>query len=861
AAYIITEPHPNDISNARTVISLTNFTPSDEAHSRGYATNWIDVAKPYAPWKTLADFQYTEGAVKGLLKPDLIDDQLKHITGDWSGGHSKLTIRNYREYKLALDRATISGVKFHKATAEAEIWGVKRKYSFFYRDPWEWIKTLLQDPSLAHHSNWKSRKMFYSEGDHVERFINEPWTADRWSEVDDELPKPNPFPHCWLPLHIWLDKGLVTKHVKMFPIVLRALWLPSEIRNASGNGGGVILGFMVIVTDPGDPNDRSEKENYEWAQFWREIYQQVFEKIFSTLYVPACRGETVTCGDDFTRICYPGFLIESLDMEEAWSFTCCRAGRAKFPCPRCLVRQEMLDCLHKKLPPRTTQVMRRVVEEAQRALTVTRKEEILRNNGLHDVIVNTYFIFAFCDPYQAVTYDLLHASESGKWGHHLWKLTLEVLEALKLSSEATRIMKGFPRWRNLKHIDDLATKDFTDGQTHLDIWKCIVFVLAQILPRGASLIPCTRALLQFRMMAGLKLMTESRIRVIKAFTLAYESCCERVHEEHGKNFCFPKQHFLGHAVDDILAKGVLRNATTRVGEGTHQEVAQHYAATNFRDVDGQVCRLNEEQEAVARTRLFVDEFNAQLANNAGQLEPEEDGPTHEETAQFHAGGSARAIPKSKLPPAAADNHWIFGSALRHGDSRSYEDLYAAGDPVFRDFDPRLRTFLHDQFPLEFLTYEDTIEIEVFRCVYVAYQSKDDWTQCEDILRCNDNWYNKGPRRDCIIFNSDLPGLAAARLRTLLRCRLPSGRVVDLVIVQVMKSSNWRPRTPWDGCLVFSEEVNFTFLLMDYIIRGALLAPVRPHPTSRAHINLHYLVDAVDGDMFLRCLNATEHVCY
>jgi hypothetical protein len=62
-----------------------------------------------------------------------------------------------------------------------------------------------------------------------------------------ELPIPNPYPNCWLPLHVWLDKGLITKHVKMFPIVLRLLWLPSEIRNASGNGGGVFLGFMVMV--------------------------------------------------------------------------------------------------------------------------------------------------------------------------------------------------------------------------------------------------------------------------------------------------------------------------------------------------------------------------------------------------------------------------------------------------------------------------------------------------------------------------------------------------------------------------------------------------------------------------------------
>jgi hypothetical protein len=30
-------------------------------------------------------------------------------------------------------------------------------------------------------------------------------------------------------------------------MVLRAAWLPRPIRNASGNGGGVLLGYMPIV--------------------------------------------------------------------------------------------------------------------------------------------------------------------------------------------------------------------------------------------------------------------------------------------------------------------------------------------------------------------------------------------------------------------------------------------------------------------------------------------------------------------------------------------------------------------------------------------------------------------------------------
>jgi hypothetical protein len=48
-------------------------------------------------------------------------------------------------------------------------------------------------------------------------------------------------------MYIWLDKGMVTKRIRLHPILLRALWLPSHIRNASGNGGSVLIGYMVIV--------------------------------------------------------------------------------------------------------------------------------------------------------------------------------------------------------------------------------------------------------------------------------------------------------------------------------------------------------------------------------------------------------------------------------------------------------------------------------------------------------------------------------------------------------------------------------------------------------------------------------------
>ena len=126
-----------------------------------------------------------------------------------------------------------------------------------------------------------------------------------------------------------------------------------------------------------------------------------------------------------------------------------------------------------------------------------------------------------------------------------------------------------------------------------------------------------------------------------------------------------------------------------------------------------------------------------------------------------------------------------------------------------------------------------------------YQSKEDWREAQDILRCNPDFHGR-QRYDCIIINDDSPGTTVARLHSLLRCRLPSGKVIDVALVHTFTESKWKPETMWDNCQIRLEAESSSFVLMDYVIRGALLCPV-----FEADTKLHYIVDTVDGDMLLR----------
>ncbi|KAJ7107586.1 hypothetical protein C8R44DRAFT_591534, partial [Mycena epipterygia] len=128
-------------------------------------------------------------------------------------------------------------------------------------------------------------------------------------------------------------------------------------------------------------------------------------------------------------------------------------------------------------------------------------------------------------------------------------------------------MGQFPRWRGLKHIPSPTTIDYSEGQTFVDILKCALPCLVQLLPRNSCLIRIVRAMQKTRIMLGLS----------------------EVHDNEAlrKDFNFLKQHSLSHAIEDFMSKGTSRNMNTRVGEGFQQEVEKMYQKTNGKNAEHQ----------------------------------------------------------------------------------------------------------------------------------------------------------------------------------------------------------------------------------------------------------------------------------
>jgi hypothetical protein len=141
-----------------------------------------------------------------------------------------------------------------------------------------------------------------------------------------------------------------------------------------------------------------------------------------------------------------------------------------------------------------------------------------------------------------------------------------------------------------------------------------------------------------------------------------------------------------------------------------------------------------------------------------------------------------------------------------------------------------------------------VQVQSFKCLYIRYQSVEDWTEARDILRCNPDFHGH-ERYDCVIINDDRPETTVVRLRSLLRCRLSSGKVVDMALVHAFTRDNWKPYTMWDNCQIRAEANGSSFVLMDYVVRGALMCPV-----FDSNARLHYVMDTTNGDLLLRVNN-------
>ncbi|KAJ7603016.1 hypothetical protein FB45DRAFT_1014955 [Roridomyces roridus] len=841
--YIEIEYHPHSGRSPEIIPLDASTLPTDGKATPKPRHSIVPMGRrPWAPFSTRADFEWAE--TEYMSPAENVKKRLAGMHGNWTRGETNITIRTYEELRECLTRVQRYVLEFKKIEFNEEFEGEVRHFEFYYRDPWEWIVELVTDPSLANDIVWYPCRKYLVVDGNRQRMRDEPWTADLWWELQNELPHIDGMHHCLALLLVWLDEGRVTSHTDMYPILLRPLFLPAQIRNGSGNGGSLLVGFMVQVKDLRDPDSRKGKaERVGFARFKREIYHRVLREIFvKTLAEKGRNGECLTCGDDIRRVLFPLIPIASLDGKEADAFTATFGAMATYPCSRCLVRSDQLHDIHSGavFEPRTEDHMRQVYKEAKQMQFKTHRENHLQNVGLHDVY-NAMWDMPRIMTFDMPSEDILHHNDGGNYGKHMWPSLQAKLLQLGMKDKMVFNMHRVSRWPKLKHFDNVTSKKINDGQSWLDIEKSILPCIAHLLPRNSPWVHAIRAHLSYRMILALHCITDEQIQRKEEYQREYGRQCMKMHEQDGYNCNYPKQHSVYHSTNDILRKGAPSTYCTRVNEGHHQENREAVALGNHRNNDRHVLTLDSIKEGMARIRMTVDEYDREQAQVAQSF------------ASF-AAVAPESVETTDDSDSDSDVHWRLGAPQNLVDSRAALRTANWIEPRVRDtFHDGLHKFLLATFPEENIGFNQPLKLRPHRCLYLDYTSMEDYTSGRDILRCNPEFQSNSDQRFDFV-NVNTVGddtLSFARILYLFRCRLPSGREEDISFVRLLKKSNWKPKTFWRNCRIFSDDGETVFMLPRFFVRGAHMITAFGSPKETI---TYYLDDCVDQDWFLRAGN-------
>ncbi|KAJ7306232.1 hypothetical protein DFH08DRAFT_720893 [Mycena albidolilacea] len=823
--FIFVKHHPHS-DKPNEIIALDSAISSDSPEP---AAKSPPDEHPWAPFRCLADATFAYRCVSRRMSNREVDEDLKLLRTEWTD-QTHVTFRNHRDMERALDAAREGNVRFRTTRVsihfEGRELGGTYDVEIKFRDPWEVMTRWLRDESLAPVSSWFSQERYLCMEHEISfsnRLYEEPCTGTTWGAVDqDALPVSEKYPACYVPGHVWLDKGLVSTKVKMHPFLLRGCWIESATRNGSGNGGAALLGFVLMpaALREIDPKTLKGVRRSEYDGLKRKIYHTVCRVVMASLERRSRNGEALRFGDGVVRVAHPGILIESMDFEEMAAWLAIRNSRSNHPCPKCLVHHKDLHKLFQRSEHRTSQSMQCVLTRAV-DLNATEREELLRSYGPHNF---EHFLWNFdhSDPYAAASYDLLHYFDGGKWGRHVWVLIKEYLQSNGLASRFNDYMNQFVRWRGLKHISSPTTIDYSEGQTFVDILKCALPCLVQLLPRNSCLVRIVRAMQKVRIMLGLSVTTRTRLDHLNDLVRQYEDACNEVFKALEKDFNFLKQHSLTHAIEDFMSKGTSRNMNTRVGEGFQQEVEKMYQKTNGKNAEHQASK-----EAMARVQMAIDEWR--LCQQDTELEDNE---------------------RTVIPVASETSsvHWTLGSPAPHVSPHRLESELS-NDPAFRDFNVRLREYIARHHPMHQIRLEQQIQIQQCKVLYVEYQSEVDWRSARDILRCNPHFHG-APRFDSVIYEDDDDPLAMGQFHFIFRCHLPGDVALDLAMIQPFRRTTWQPNTRTDCPIRERLPLNrCQFIALEHIVRGALLSPI-----FGGKDGMHYIMDCIDEDMYLRVNN-------
>ncbi|KAG1761725.1 hypothetical protein EDD22DRAFT_619601 [Suillus occidentalis] len=801
---------------------------------------------PWQPFRTRMDFEVAELAHDAGLSHEQLDRLIRLIHRSRT---ELFTLKNRKDVRDMWDAASFKMTPFTKEEVIVPFRGVDQTFPLFHRSLWDWVTDLLQDPQVGPNFVFDAQRLSKFNGENFVRFIHEPWTANAFWEYQSKIPsdaKP-------LAFILYADKAKLSSfgHAKGYPVVARCANLPIGIRNGEGLGGGRIVGWLPIVKE-----DKQHSGKPAFVNFKNAVWHASFLKILDCLAPLSRLGSAIKCWDDIIRVFYPIVLILSADYEEQAVMALIRGLMGKFPCPVCLVPRDELSNTLKVFPLRTCTETKALLARARECTTLAAREQILSSQSLRDVD-SSFGVLEHTDIHRALSHDKLHFNDEGLFSDHKWPELQKWVECLgrQAAVQIDSFFQSIPRWRNLNHFDQVISVSFSDGTKYEDISKLIVFAAHTVFDRDTDpeaylLLRCIRSYVEFNMYASLEVHTEDTINngreALSKLTGLMDKYIEDTAEMSEKSWNFPKKHLSAHLFDDIEAKGVSRNYSTKPNEKMHGPLKDAYQdRTNFKNFAEQILRYNHDSLIAEYIRNKLDHLDSQNLSISDDLEDQPD------TALQETDNPDDTDIDSTEPTDA--QHFSLGSK-QAAMSFTLIEAGSLGNPAFERFRIKLNDFLNHAFAANSIPFPGGRRIQLvasdmimeYRFLKVNFESLVDWRVSTDYLRCTPMFHGS-PRYDCVILQTDT-GIIFGKLMLIFTCTvgdvqypvtlvLPYDRPVGICPRKDKDFQFWRVKR--------KPRASAEFFSVHSIVRGCMIVEDVSRPDE------FLIVDTIDTDMFLR----------
>ncbi|KAI0684868.1 hypothetical protein BC835DRAFT_1291935 [Cytidiella melzeri] len=796
--------------------------------------------KPWHPFNSREDFEFAELVHEARMSQDMINRLLK-LMQKVNSGQSGLTFSTYADVRQAWEKASLfypMVSPFTKSTVSAEYKKVNYEFDLHHRSLWGWIVSQVQDPKLASSFHWDAQRQYKYDGTGWVRFYERPWTGDMFWDVQSDIlstdteEKP-------LVIILWADKTKLSTFgtQKGHPIVARIANLDEKVRNGIGVGGGRIVGLVPVIED--DAQEKSKKPYIDWKN---AIYHDAFRVLLEQVAQHSRTGYRVRCGDSCLRTLYPFIHIISADYEEQCYFALIRGLHGNRPCPICLVpKGELLD-LSSRHPERSEEHVQELVERKERKGA---KEDSLKLLGLR-AVKNAFWPVLRTNIFKSLSFNRLHAYLLGLFLHLLRPLKTIIADlGRKAQTFVDQSLNAVPSWSRLTHFS--SHLDFNDGSKWAALSKILIQCCFSIIPEHSSgfelfkairkYLESIRKYLECDMYVSFHVHTDDTLedydKTIQQFgqlLVTYREACGD--NDDGKDWdSIIKVHTHLHATRDIRLKGTMINMDTKTSERLNAPLHKAYLMqTNFKNVEGQLAHLDDLFMVICDVRGAVDAWDEYMfSQEEVTAELKKDSPS-----QFgHVYLGARC-PPTKISTLALD---------------------FVEDEAFHDFRKKIQRCIVDlnrrsaQSDITWLT-KSYIQIIEHRYIHVDYESRVTWRKETDLLRCSPSFHG-ALHHDTVIVNVGPDEMSAFCKLILPFTYKYEETVYALALVQMCEDPSGI-RQPADRdlglCRIREQPRQRSQVIpLRAVRRGALMVA---NPRSPGE---HFVVDALDSDMFLRCI--------